>query len=79
VRHELEMAEVEVRVPRPLTPDTQALLRREIEAWVGQRIRLTVVVDESVIGGVRLQVNGRVVDNTLKSQLESIEENLLTA
>jgi F-type H+-transporting ATPase subunit delta len=79
VRHELEMAEVEVRVPRPLAPDMQALLHRTIEAWVGQRIRLTVVVDESVIGGVRLQVNGRVVDNTLKSQLESIEENLLTA
>jgi len=79
VRHELEMAEVEVRVPRSLSPDMQELLQRAIEAWVRQRIRLTVVIDESVIGGVRVQVNGKVVDNTLKSQLEGIQEKLLEA
>ena len=79
VRHELAMAEVEVRVPRPLSPNKQVLLQRAIEAWVGRRVHLTVVVDDSVIGGVRAQVNGRVVDNTLRSQLESIGENLLAA
>jgi len=79
VRRELAMAEVEVRVPRPLTPDKQEFLQRAIETWLGRRVHLTVVVDETVIGGVRVQVNGRVVDNTLKSQLESIEENLLAA
>jgi len=79
VRRELAMAEVEVRVPRPPSPDMQALLHQAIEAWVGRRIRLTVVVDESVIGGVRVQVNGQVVDNTLKTQLEGIKEKLLGA
>jgi len=79
VRHELAMAEVEVRVPRPLPPDKQESLQRAIEAWQGRRVHLTVVVDETVIGGVRVQVNGHIVDNTLKSQLESIEENLLAA
>ena len=79
VRRELEMAEVEVRVPRPLAPATQALLHRAIEQWVGRRIRLTVVVDESVIGGVRMQVDGKVIDNSLKSQLGDIKEKLLGA
>ena len=79
VRRELAMAEVEVRVPRPLPPDGQESLHRAIEAWQGRRVHLTVVVDETVIGGVRVQVNGHVVDNTLKTQLESIEENLLAA
>ena len=77
VRRELAMAEVEVRVPRPLSSEKQTLLQRAIESWVGRRVHLTVVIDESVIGGVRVQVNGHVVDNTLKTQLESIEENLL--
>lgn len=79
VRRELAMAEVEVRVPRPLPPNVQESLHRAIEAWQGRRVHLTVVVDEDVIGGVRVQVNGHVVDNTLKTQLESIEENLLAA
>ena len=79
VRRELAMAEVEVRVPRPLPPNVQESLRRAIEAWQGRRVHLTVVVDETVIGGVRVQVNGHVVDNTLRTQLESIEENLLAA
>ena len=79
VRHELAMAEVEVRVPRPLPPEVQESLRRAIAAWQGRHVHLTVIVDDSVIGGVRVQVNGQVVDNTLKSQLESIEENLLAA
>jgi len=79
VRRELAMAEVEVQVPRPLPPDVQESLRRAIEAWQGRRVHLTVVVDEALIGGVRVQVNGCVVDNTLKTQLESIEESLLAA
>jgi F-type H+-transporting ATPase subunit delta len=79
VRREQAMAEVEVRVPRPLPPEKQELLRRAVEQWVGRRVHITVVVDESVIGGVRVQVDGRVVDNTLRSQLKSIEEKLLAA
>jgi F-type H+-transporting ATPase subunit delta len=79
VRRELALAEVDVRVPRPLSPDKQAQLHRAVEQWVGRRVHLTVVIDESLIGGVRVQVNGRVVDNTLRSLLESIEEKLLVA
>jgi F-type H+-transporting ATPase subunit delta len=79
VRRELALAEVEVRVPRPLAPDKQALLQGAIEQWVGRRVHMTVVVDESVIGGVRVQVDGRVIDNTLRSQLKSIGEKLLAA
>jgi len=79
VRRELALTEVEVRLPRPVTPDRQAMLQRAIEEWLGRRVHLTVVIDESLIGGVRVQVNGRVVDNTLQSQLKSIEEKLLAA
>jgi F-type H+-transporting ATPase subunit delta len=79
LRRELAMVEVEVRVPRPLSPEKQATLQRAIEEWVGRRVQVTFVIDESVIGGVRALAGGRVADNTLKSQLESIEENLLTA
>jgi len=79
VRREMAMSEVEVRVPRPLPPEKQEPLQRAIEQWVGRRVHVAVVVDESVIGGVRVEVNGRVADNTLKTQLKSIEENLLTA
>jgi F-type H+-transporting ATPase subunit delta len=79
VRRELALVEVEVRVPRPMSAERQDSLRQAIEAWLGRRISLTIVIDESVIGGVRVQVNGRVVDNTLRSQLKNIEENLLSA
>jgi F-type H+-transporting ATPase subunit delta len=79
LRRELAMVEVEVRVPQPLSPEKQATLQHAIEEWVGRRVQITFVVDASVIGGVRALAGGRVADNTLKSQLESIEENLLTA
>ena len=39
-----------------------------------------VVYPEGVwYGGVRVEVNGRVADNTLRTQLKSIEEDLLAA
>ena len=79
LRRELSMVEVEVRVPHPLAPEKQETLQRAIEEWVGRRVRTTFVVDESVIGGVRVMADGRVADNTLKTQLQSIKENLLTA
>jgi len=79
VRRELALTEVEVRLPRPVTPDRQAMLQRAIEEWLGRRVHLTVVIDESLIGGVRVQVDGKVIDNTLKSRLDTIKELLLKA
>jgi len=79
VRRELEMAEVEVRVPRPLAPELRVRLHQALEGWLRRRIHLTVVIDESLIGGVRVQVDGKVIDNTLKSRLDTIKELLLKA
>jgi F-type H+-transporting ATPase subunit delta len=77
VRRELAMVEAEVRVPRPLRPEEEAVLRRAIEEWTGRRVRLDVKLDEAVIGGVRVQVSGHVIDNTLRTRLENIKESLL--
>jgi len=76
-RREETMADAEVRVPRPLSPDQESTLRRAVEQWAGRRVHLAVKIDEAVIGGVRLQVSGRVIDNTLRTRLENIKESLL--
>jgi len=51
-------------VPRPLPPNVQEISPPRHRGGAGPARHLTVVVDETVIGGVRVQVNGHVVDNT---------------
>jgi F0F1-type ATP synthase delta subunit len=36
-------------------------------------------VDESILGGIRINVAGRVFDGTVMSQLEGVRQALITA
>lgn len=48
----------------------------ELSKRLDKQVRLTVVVDPSVIGGLRLQYGDRVVDATVASRLEQLRRRL---
>jgi F-type H+-transporting ATPase subunit delta len=48
----------------------------ELSKRLDKQVRLTVVVDPSVIGGMRLQYGDRVVDATVASKLEQLRRRL---
>ena len=68
-----------VEVPRPLTPEEETALRAAVDRYTGMRTTLAVRVNPELIGGVRVQIDGRVLDNSLQTRLAGLRERLLAA
>ena len=61
----------------PLTEDQSARLRDKLTSVTGKTIELTNRVDPAVLGGLRLDYDGKRLDDTLSHRLDSIR-NLLS-
>lgn len=57
------------------TREREELVGR-LERSSGKKIRATFVVDESLIGGAKVQVGDRLIDSSLKAQLAELEREL---
>lgn len=59
-----------------LTESQTARLAQKLEAQTGKTIELTNRIDPEVLGGVRLDFDGKCVDDTLSHRLDSIRSLL---
>ncbi len=62
--------------PVPLTDAQTEALKKKLEDLTGQTVRLETAVDKSLLGGVRLFMNGREFDGTLRGRLDDIKKSL---
>jgi len=70
VRVEAEgLAKIDVTSAQPLDDDERKRLRERLEAALGKRVQLEENVDEALLGGARIEINGRVIDGTLWARL----------
>ena len=60
----------------PLTPVLREKLVKKLEAVTGKQIDLRIKVDPKVLGGVRLELDGRQIDGTVQNQLEQLRRQL---
>ena len=61
-----------------LTEDQSARLCEKLQALTGKTIELTNRVDPDVLGGIRLDYDGKRLDDTVSHRLESIRNMLNT-
>lgn len=59
-----------------LTDSQKAKLQEKLESVTGKRIELENRVDKACIGGVRLDYDGKRVDGTVRSRLETLRDRL---
>jgi len=76
VRRETGFVDTLARVAQPLSPAQEEEIRVAVKAATGLTPVLKVQVDPQLLGGVRLAIDGRVADNSLKSGLERLKERL---
>lgn len=69
----------EVTTAVPLTDALRAMITEKLTASLGQPVALRERVDASILGGVRVNVAGRVLDGTLASQLDAMRIKLGSA
>ncbi len=58
----------------PLTEEQQAALKQGLEKKFGRTVTLKCRVDPGLIGGVRVEMDGKVMDSSLRNKLEQIKE-----
>jgi len=57
-----------------LTAEEKESLRAKLEKRFGRRMVLECSVDPALLGGVRVETEGRVLDGTLRARLQEIKE-----
>lgn len=67
---------VKVTTAWPLPEDQALLLRRRLAAISGRQIELENIVDPGCMGGIRLDYDGKRVDDTVQHRLESVRSLL---
>ncbi len=70
-RHE---SEARVVSAVPLTDEEKDSLRKKLEKRFGRKIILNCQVDPAVLGGIRVETEGRVLDGTVRARLQEIKE-----
>ena len=69
----------EVTTAIPLTDALRASLTEKLAAALGRPVTLRERVDGSILGGIRINVAGRVLDGSLSSQLDAMRATLSNA
>lgn len=68
--------DVEVASAFELTAEEQASLGRTLDDALGRKARMTVTVDHDLIGGVFVRVGDRVIDASVRGQIERLAKKL---
>ncbi len=76
-RQEAGIDKVEVSTAVELGPEDVAALGSALEQYLGHHVILQVVLDPSLIAGVRVRVDGRVLDASMKAELDALGKQLL--
>lgn len=68
---------VKVTTAKPLQEATERKLIEKLEAKTGGRVVLEKKIDESCIGGIIIETDGKRIDQSVKSELENLRETLI--
>jgi len=63
----------EVTAARPMSETQIAALGEQIKGAIGKDVKLNVTVDESIIGGLVVKVGSKMIDSSIRSRLNSLQ------
>ena len=77
VRAEAEgVLRTRVVTAQPLSGEERSRLTERLERALGLRVKLEESVDPAVLAGVRIEIEGRILDGTLRARLTRLHETL---
>ncbi len=72
----LKTVRVSVKTAFPLTSETIKKLQDSLELQTGKQVQITIMEDQSLLGGIVIRVGDTLYDNSIRTQLNNIR-NLL--
>lgn len=71
--------DAEVRTAVALTPAQQKLLQDNLKQSTGKHVHLNITIDPSLMGGMVVTIGSHMIDDTVKSKLDRLKQNLQTS
>jgi F-type H+-transporting ATPase subunit delta len=68
--------DVDVQTAYPFTDDVEQHLINALEKSLSKKVNIKVTVDASLIGGVLVRAGDRVIDGSIKGQLQHMQKAL---
>jgi F-type H+-transporting ATPase subunit delta len=76
VDRSLGIVKAKITTPVPLDDRERAGMLRSLEQASGKKIQATFAVDPTLIGGAKVQVGDRLIDGSLRTQLDAMARQL---
>jgi F-type H+-transporting ATPase subunit delta len=70
--------EVDVTVAQKLTPDEREIVRDRVSAAIGKNAVIHEYVDDAIIGGMVLRIEDKLIDASVRYQLQAIKQKMLS-
>jgi F-type H+-transporting ATPase subunit delta len=70
---------LKVRSAFPMNESQQKNLQQKLEGWLNSKVRMKVVVDADLIGGLVIQTRDREIDQSLRTQLKRLKQSMIGA
>ena len=67
------LVQVRVMTAQKLTTNDRKRLSDHLQRSLGGKVRLDERIDESLIGGLRIEVDGKVIDGSLRARLDELK------
>ncbi|WP_288839522.1 F0F1 ATP synthase subunit delta [uncultured Megasphaera sp.] len=77
VRQAQHIEVAKIRVVKPLTAEEEQKLIAGLEKITGKKIEPMYYTDPSIIGGITVQIGDRLIDGSVKRQLQDLQYKLL--
>jgi len=61
----------------PLEETIKTRIMDVLKQWTQKDVVLTIIEDKSLIGGIKVNIRGTIIDGSVKRQLENLKENIL--
>jgi F-type H+-transporting ATPase subunit delta len=69
----------EVTTAIPLSPELSEKLQKKLSEVTGRNVAIKNLVDESILGGVVVRLGDKVINGSVRQNLEELRETLMTA
>ncbi len=76
VNNQNKILEVKAYTGKKLTSEQKAQIIANLSKKYNRKIELELIVDESIVGGLRLEYEGNVHDDTINNYLHGLKANL---
>ena len=75
-KHNITTAQVQAAIQ--LNPETITRIKDRLETLTGKNVKIEFMIDPSIWGGLKIGIDGKVIDLSLLSSFKQMQQNLLT-